>query len=100
MMQYLFAQALDNLSSSLQSGATYEGHEMLKTAFYRMRSRKKLHESYDIALVRTVLLFICVARISTGVVTDCGSCHLCSTEPCCSLQRVNCIVGLKWGIYF
>lgn len=50
-------RALDNLSSSLQSGATYEGHEMLKTAFYRMRSRKKLHESYDIARYGAMLQF-------------------------------------------
>lgn len=48
-------QALDRLAIDLEQGVTYEAHEMVKTAYYRFRARRKLEESYDVAAVRDVL---------------------------------------------
>ena len=51
-----FLQALAKLEASLAAGQTYEGHELFKTVFHRLRSRKLLADSYVLAEVSVSLL--------------------------------------------
>ncbi|KAI8103100.1 hypothetical protein M9434_005885 [Picochlorum sp. BPE23] len=51
------SKALDRLAESLTQGNTYEGHEMLKTAYYRFRSKKKMDDGYDLCLYGSLLHF-------------------------------------------
>ena len=48
--------------SDLNARVGYEGHEMIKTSFYRLRSRKKMEESYELA------------KVSVGMACVEGSC--------------------------
>ena len=43
----LTTKALERLQASLDDGNPYEGHEMLKTSYYRARSKNKFADSYD-----------------------------------------------------
>jgi len=54
----LLWQALDRLASSLgDRESTYEGHERLKTAYYRARSKKALDDGYDICAYGALVHF-------------------------------------------
>lgn len=44
-------QALIKLEASLDAGHSYEGHELFKTVFYRLRSRRQTVDSYVLAEV-------------------------------------------------
>lgn len=53
-----FVQVLDRLAMSLGDDASrYEGHERLKTAYYRARSKKQVDDGYDMCAYGALLHF-------------------------------------------
>lgn len=41
-------RALEKLQLSLEAGQAYEGQQVIKTVYHRLRSRKKLLDSYQV----------------------------------------------------
>lgn len=60
----LLTQALSKLEASLGAGQSYEGHELFKTVFYRLRSRRKAADSYALAEV------IFISKLSLEFLVD------------------------------
>ena len=50
-------KALARLQASLDESNPYEGHEMLKTSYYRARSKSKFGDSYDMCANGALLHF-------------------------------------------
>ena len=53
----LTTKALARLQASLDDSNPYEGHEMLKTSYYRARSKSKFGDSYDMCANGALLHF-------------------------------------------
>jgi hypothetical protein len=53
----LAKKALHRLMDSLEQNTPYEGHEMLKTSYYRARSKSKRADSYDMCAYGALLHF-------------------------------------------
>lgn len=53
----LTTKALARLQASLDDSNPYEGHEMLKTSYYRARSKSKFADSYDMCAYGALLHF-------------------------------------------
>lgn len=48
LLKQLAVQALDKLRNNLEQGQPYDGQQMFKTIYHRLRAQKKLNDSYKL----------------------------------------------------
>ena len=110
------AKALRRLEASLQAGECYEAQQVVKTVYYRMRSRKAagLEDGYQLLQEAAVMQLrigqarMCAAAASSQVISDscmlqdsCGAelgtlllQALCEDRALASLERVSAVCAI------